>query len=116
MPRPTQNSVVICPIIGCGDFASNFVELFKAHPNTEKVYVCELIPENAKSFSVKYGVEFIESFEAALKNNKINCITNFTRRHQHGDLIIRALKAGKYVYSAVPMASAVEECSNLLIL
>ena len=28
-------------IIGCGNFAKFFVELFKKHPLTEKVYVCD---------------------------------------------------------------------------
>ena len=27
--------------IGCGDFAKNFVPLFKLHPLVEKVYVCD---------------------------------------------------------------------------
>ena len=109
-----MNKKITIAIIGCGAFADHFVELYKAHPNTEKVYVCDLIPEKAKSFSEKYGVEIIESFEAALANNDINCIGNFTRRHQHGDITIRALKAGKHVFSAVPMASTVEECKEII--
>lgn len=101
-------------IIGCGAFAHHFVELYKAHPDTEKVYVCDLIPEKARRFSEEFGVEIIESFEAALASTEINCIANYTRRHQHGDITIRALKAGKHVFSAVPMASTVEECREIV--
>ncbi len=101
-------------IIGCGAFAHHFIELFKAHPNTEKIYVCDLIPEKAKAFQEEFGVEIIESFEVALERKDINCIANYTRRHQHGDISIRALKAGKHVFSAVPMASSVEECAEIV--
>ena len=99
-----KNKLTIA-IIGCGAFAHKFVELFKSHPYTEKVYVCDIIPEKARKFAETFGVEIIESFEEALKDPNINCIANFTRRHQHGEISINALKSGKHVYSAVPMAS-----------
>ena len=38
-------------MIGCGPFCNRFVELFKNHPNVEKVYVCDLIREKAEDFS-----------------------------------------------------------------
>jgi len=109
-----MNEKISVAIIGCGKFAHHFVELFKAHPNTEKVYVCDLIAEKAKEFSEEFGVEIIGSFEEALEREDINCIANFTRRHQHGDISIRALESGKHVYSAVPMASTVEECKEIV--
>ena len=101
-------------IIGCGAFAKGFVPLFKAHPNVEKVYVCDLIKEKAVNFSETYGVDIIDSFEEALARKDIDCIGNYTRRHQHGDITIRALKNGKHVFSAVPMASTVEECAEIV--
>ncbi len=103
-------------IIGCGAFAHHFVELFRAHPNTERVYVCDLLPEKAKAFAAEFDVEIIGSFEEALERKDIDCIANFTRRHQHGDISIRALRAGKHVFSAVPMASSVEECREIVSL
>lgn len=101
-------------IIGCGAFAKNFVNLFKHHPNVETVYVCDLDSTKAGDFSARFGVETVESFEEVLKRGDINCIGNFTRRHTHGNITIRALKAGKHVFSAVPMASSVEECLEIV--
>ena len=101
-------------VIGCGNFAKRFVPLFQNHPNTKKVYVCDRIPEKARQYAEEFQVEIIDSFEAALADPAINCIANFTQRHLHGDISIRALKAGKHVYSAVPMASTVEECQEIV--
>lgn len=101
-------------IIGCGNFSRRFVNLFKNHPDAEKVYVCDLIEEKAKAFSEKFGVDIIPTYEDVLADESINCVANFTQRHLHGDIVIRALKAGKHVYSAVPMASTVEECQEIV--
>ena len=100
--------------IGCGSFAENFVTLFKAHPYVEKVYVCDRIRQRAEEFSRRFGVEIVDSFEDALTNPKINCVANFTQRHLHGPIVLAALRAGKHVYSAVPMASRVEECQEIV--
>jgi predicted dehydrogenase len=101
-------------IIGCGSFASSFVTLFKIHPLVEKVYVCDLIRERAETYSKKYEVPIIDSFEDALASPEIDSVAIFAERHLHGPLVIKALEAGKHVYSAVPMASEVHECQQIV--
>ena len=91
-------------IIGCGRFSPFFIPLFKAHPAVEQVYVCDLIRERAESFSEKFDVPIVDSFEQALASDEINAVAIFTQRFKHGPLVIEALKAGKCVYSAVPCA------------
>ena len=109
-----NNKKLTVAFVGCGRFAKFFVPLFKAHPFVEKVYVCDLIKEKAEEYSEKFNVEIIDTYEEILSRNDINCVINFTERHLHGDIVIRALKAGKHVYSAVPMASKVEECKEIV--
>lgn len=109
-----MNERLTVAVVGCGNFAKGFVDLFKAHPTVDKVYVCDLIPERAKEYSEKFDVEIIDTYEHILEDESINCIANFTQRHLHGDIVIRALKAGKHVYSAVPMAPTVEECQEIV--
>ena len=100
--------------IGCGDFAKNFVPLFKLHPLVEKVYVCDLIAERAEEYSKKFSVEIVANFEEVLKRRDINAVAIFAQRHLHGPLVLQALSAGKHVYSAVPMASEVEQCQQIV--
>ena len=100
--------------IGCGEFAANFAQLFKAHPLVEKVYVCDLLRERAEKYSERFGVEIIDSFEEALKSPAVNAVAIFAQRHLHGPLVKRALLSGKHVYSAVPMASRVDECQEIV--
>lgn len=103
----------IC-ILGCGAFASAFVELFKRHPYIGKVYVCDLIQTKAENYSHKFGVEIIDIYEEALNRSDIDAVAVFVERHNHGPVVLAALEAGKHVYSAVPMASTVEECKQIV--
>ena len=96
-------------MIGCGRFAGNFVSLFKNHPVTEKVYVCDLKKDRERDYMERYGVDGYESFEKALEDKNINAVAIFTPREKHGPMVIAALKAGKHVYSAVPCAVSVDE-------
>ena len=101
-------------IIGCGEFARHFVPLFQHHPYVEKVYICDLIPERVQEYHTLFGAEIIGSFEEALARPDIDSIAVFAQRHLHGPLVTAALKAHKNVYSAVPMASNVEECGEII--
>lgn len=101
-------------VIGCGEFSPNFVPLFKAHPLVNKVYVCDLFRERADAVAQRFGVEVIGSFTDVLKRRDINAVAIFTQRHLHGPQVLAALAAGKHVYSAVPMASEVEQCQQIV--
>ena len=100
--------------IGCGEFARFFVPLFQKHPYTDKVFVCDIIPERAKEYNELFGTETVSSFDEAIARDDIDAIAVFVQRHLHGDIVCRALKAGKHVYSAVPMASSVEDCKKIV--
>ena len=109
-----EKKIRIC-FVGCGGFCNHFVPLFQAHPAVEFVAVCDLLPERAQDYMDKYHVNRIfATFEEALASSEINSIAIFTQRHLHGPMAIAALKAGKNVYSAVPMASTVEEIAEIV--
>lgn len=110
----TKHTKATVAVIGCGAFSPFFIPLFKAHPYTEKVYVCDLVPEKAQTCSEKFGVDIIDTFEEAVSRDDITAVAIFTERHTHGPLVKKALMAGKDVYSAVPMASDVDECLEIV--
>lgn len=96
--------------IGCGQFCRSFVPLFKAHPAVEFVAVCDKFRERAENFRETYGADMIfDTFDDAIASSEINTIAIFTQRNIHGEMAIAALKAGKHVYSAVPMSLEIDE-------
>lgn len=101
--------------VGCGQFCGHFVPLFKAHPAVDFVAVCDKFPERAEAFKERYGADRIyKSFDDVIVSDDINTVAIFTQRDIHGQMAIAALKAGKHVYSAVPMALKVSEIQEIV--
>ncbi len=103
-------------IVGLGKFSDDFVRLFNIHPDVDEVVVADLDEERIAYSKEKHGIErSFTSFEDLLeKAPDVNCIAIFTQRHLHGPMIIQALKAGKHVYSAVPIGCTIEEIKEII--
>lgn len=108
-----MNDLLKIGIWGCGEFSSHFTELFMAHPYVRSVIACDSIHENADAFAKKFNIEACYSIDELLEKD-INAVAVFTPRHTHGPMVIQALKAGKHVYSAVPMASEISHCEEIV--
>ncbi len=103
-------------IIGMGEFSDFFIPLFKNHPDVAEVSIADIIPERVDAAAKKFGItRTFNSLEDVLANGKdIDSIALFTQRQLHGPMVIEALKAGKHIFSAVPMALNVEECAEII--
>ncbi|MGI5878213.1 MAG: Gfo/Idh/MocA family protein [Christensenellales bacterium] len=97
-------------------FAREFIPLFQAHPGVEKVALAELVPERLSEAAKQFGItDTYPSFDDMMKNGRdLNCVAIFTSRYMHGPMVIRALREGKHVYSAVPIALTVDEIGEIL--
>jgi len=62
---------------------------------------------------VQESLGLTQSLEEILKMD-IEAIAIMAQPELHASQAIKALKAGKHVYSAVPMASSLEECGELI--
>ncbi|RIJ51021.1 gfo/Idh/MocA family oxidoreductase [Clavibacter lycopersici] len=101
-------------IVGAGQFAGSFATLFKVHPDVDRVLVTDLLPERAEELVEREGLDgAVESFDAMLQTD-IDAVAIFTQRWTHGPLVVQALRAGKHVYSAVPMAFSEEEIAAII--
>ena len=103
-------------IVGLGLFSDDFVRLFNLHPDVEEVVVADLDSDRVKASMNKHGLKRgFSSFEELLNDAPdVDCIGIFTQRHLHGPMIIKALKAGKHVYSAVPIGCTIEEIEEII--
>jgi predicted dehydrogenase len=101
--------------VGAGQFASHFATLFHLHPDIRAVYATDLLPERAERLVGDLGLAgTLPSFEAMLESDEIDAVALFTQRWTHGELAVRALRAGKHVYSAVPMAITRDEIAAII--
>ncbi len=101
--------------VGCGQFCRGFVPLFKAHPAVSFIAVCDKFPERAEDYKNRFGADKIfKDFDEVIASDEINTVAIFTQRDIHGEMAIAALKAGKNVYSAVPMSLKKEEIFEIV--
>lgn len=101
-------------VVGAGQFAGQFSTLFALHPGVSSVYVTDLLPERAEALRSSQGLAgTFADFEAMLASD-VDAVAIFTQRWTHGPLVVAALKAGKHVYSAVPMAISEQEIAEII--
>ena len=101
-------------IVGAGQFAGSFAKLFRLHPGVGAIHVTDLLPERAERLVAAEGLAgTVASFDDMLESD-VDAVALFTQRWTHGPLAVRALRAGKHVYSAVPMAVSEEETAAII--
>ena len=101
-------------MVGAGQFAGTFAKLFQLHPAVSEVRVTDLQPERAKELTERERLgPVVDDFEEMLASD-LDAVAIFTQRWTHGPLVVQTLRAGKHVYSAVPMAFTVQEAEQII--
>lgn len=101
-------------IVGAGQFAGSFAKLWRLHPGVGDILATDLLPERADQLATRYDLAgTVPSYEAMLDSD-VDTVAIFTQRWTHGPLVVQALRAGKHVYSAVPMAITAEEIAAII--
>jgi predicted dehydrogenase len=101
-------------IVGAGQFAGQFASLFQLHPGIGPVFVTDVRPERSAQLCTRLGLAgTFTDFDAMLASD-VDAVAIFTQRWTHGPLVVAALRAGKHVYSAVPMASSYDEIAEII--
>ncbi len=102
-------------LVGAGQFATSFAPLFRAHPDVSEVWVTDDLPDRADELVAEHALTgTFPSFDDMLASPAVDAVAIFTQRWTHGPLVLAALRAGKHVYSTVPMGVTVEEIGTIL--
>ncbi len=98
-------------LVGLGAFGSGFANLFKSHPLVDRVALCDREPERVEAFSKKES--FQDKFSPSdvyadldeILTADLDALVIITQPWLHAEQAVRAMEAGKHVYSAVPIVS-----------
>ena len=101
-------------VVGVCQFGGQFAHLFNLHPGVSAVQVVDEFPERVAEAVDRHHLAGSrrQSFEDLLASD-VDAVAIFTQRWTHGPLVEQALRAGKHVYSAVPMAISEKEIAKL---
>lgn len=101
-------------VAGTGKHAQHYIRLFNAHPLVDELVLADLIPERARETAGQFGIEKTAESLDALCDMAVDAIVIMTQRELHGPQALQALRAGKHVYSAVPIAQTVDEVRAIM--
>ncbi len=101
-------------VCGAGAFAQSFIRLFQAHPLVDEVVLADLVLERAEASARQFGITRTCGSLDELCESDVNAIAILTQRQLHGPQAVQALKAGKHVYSAVPIGQTLEEVQAII--
>lgn len=100
--------------IGAGGFAQRFIPLFNAHPLIREVAISELREDVRKEVAEENRLRETCATADEMIASDVDAVAIFTGRWSHAPIAVKALKAGKHVYSAVPAAVTLEELEELV--
>ena len=97
-----------------GQFGGQFAHLFNLHPGVNEVFAVDELADRAAGAVEQYDLAgSMGTFDELLASD-VDAVAIFTQRWTHGPLVERALRAGKHVYSAVPMAVTEDEIAKII--
>ncbi len=110
---PEQKKINIA-IVGLG-FGAEFIPIYQRHPNANMYAICQRTRKKLDAVGDAFGVEKrYESYEALLKDPKVDAVHINSPIPDHAAQSIAALKAGKHVACTVPMATSIEDCKKIV--
>ena len=102
-------------IIGCGSVSWN--RYFTRVPDITRgqlVAVCDISAERAKRPAEMYHVPAFTDLDEMLAKSDFDLLVNLTNEQMHFALNLKALQAGRHVYTQKPMTTTVVEATALI--
>jgi predicted dehydrogenase len=98
-------------LVGLGSFGNCFADLFKAHPLVDRIALCDREPERMEKYAGKESWkdkfnrrDMYGSLDEICRSD-LDALVIITQHWLHAPQCVQAMKAGKHVYSAVPLIS-----------
>jgi 1,5-anhydro-D-fructose reductase (1,5-anhydro-D-mannitol-forming) len=110
MTQPLSIAVVGLWHVHAGDYARETRE----HPDTRLSAVWDPDADLARSTAEEWGVQAMTDLDELLAREDIDAITVTTSTVAHVDIISRAIRAGKHVFTEKLLAPTVDECERLV--
>lgn len=96
--------------VHAGDYAQQAVD----HPDTDLVAVWDDDEARGREGADRFGVPYTDDLDALLARDDVDAVTITTSTDVHHDVITRAARAGKHVFTEKLLAPTVEECEAVV--
>jgi predicted dehydrogenase len=103
-------------VIGLGPWGREMLDQLGRLPQAEIAAICDNYPAMLRRSATKApGAAAVEDYKAVLANKDIQAVVIATATHEHKDIVIAALQAGKHVYCEAPLAHTIEDARAIAL-
>lgn len=97
-------------VIGCGTWGREVLKTMAKLPNAPVLAICDTYPAYLKrAASSAPQAESITDYRQVLEKKDIEAVVIATPSHQHKQVVLDALQAGKHVYCEAPLAHTLDD-------
>jgi predicted dehydrogenase len=114
--KPNSGAKVKLGVIGLGSRGRDILTALQLLPDAEIAVICDHYEKllNRSAGNVP-GAKTTADYRTILADKEIKAVLIATPSHQHKEIALAALKAGKHVYCEAPMASTIEDAKVMAI-
>lgn len=99
-----------CAVIGLGFWGRDLVSTLTRLPRAKVVAVCDNYPAFLRrTATATPGAAAVEDYRKILDDKSIEAVVIATPSHQHREIAVAALQAGKHVYCEAPLATTIDD-------
>lgn len=102
--------------VGCGFVFDIYMRTIRAHPELNICGVYDINDERLRKVGDFYGFHTYKNYNDLLSDKLIDIVVNLTNIGSHYEVSLRALEAGKHVYSEKPLTKNIKETEELLMI
>lgn len=96
--------------VHAGDYARHAQQ----HPGTTLVAVWDDDAGRGRAGAEQFGVEYVGDLDALLARDDVDAVTITTSTNVHRDIMVKAAKAGKHIFTEKLLAPTVEEAEEII--
>ena len=93
--------------------AGGYARELQAHPEANLTVVWDEDPIVGKEFAKQYGIDFEPDLDKMLARADVDAVCVNAPTTQHRDVIIKAAKAGKHIFTEKVLATTAKECADI---
>jgi len=118
-PTPTpepSGPTIKCAVIGVGIWGREILTTLARFPKAEVIAICDHYESPGFQRRIKEAApkaELYTDYKKVLENKDVQAVIVATPTHQHKEITIAALKAGKHVYCEAPLAHSIEDAREI---
>jgi predicted dehydrogenase len=101
-------------IVGLG-FGAEFIPIYQRHPHANMYAICQRTRKKLDAIGDAFGIETRYSdFNELIRDPNVDAVHINSPIPDHAWMSLAALKAGKHVACAVPMATSIADCKRIV--